>query len=633
MLRNGLSVVVAGLDHWFSTNDNPDADGVDREEYRFLEWRLQRELGVDYFLLPPDFRHPPKTHGVKVKNIGLTVPALRFPTWHICRFCNRLEKKPLTHSGHVFCPECLEKKKKRLRMSQVRFVALCEEGHIQDFPWLEWVHRSASPSCLGPLKLESKGGSSLAALFVRCTACKAEPRSLGGITQHKNDGRIQSYLSSHLEGPLSSGGRYSCRGVRPWLGSESGSPCQCDLVGGLRSATNLHFAEIQSAIYLPSKLLAKPGSSIGNIVDLLRGPDYSSVFSIARGFGAIDAKMILPMIRSKPDLAAFSDDDVLTSIACVLGLTPPPSATSSDVAAQSKVDGDDRGTAFKRVEFNVLSQPQDDQELRIIASDLSRLGDESLKEAISTVNLIDKLRETRVFTGFSRLVAESGTDDKARNQKKMDDLRIDVPIEGHRWLPGYKVFGEGIFVRLNEDRLQKWEAREDVLRRVAELDRRNNSAAELRHRRKERITPRLVLIHTLAHLLINRLIFECGYSSAALRERLFVSTNPTHPMAGLLVYTASGDSEGSLGGLVRMGHPENLGKLLRKALEDAKWCSNDPVCMESALSGQGPESLNLAACHSCALLPETACERFNRHLDRGLVIGSFDHPELGYFAG
>ena len=103
-------------------------------------------------------------------------------------------------------------------------------------------------------------------------------------------------------------------------------------------------------------------------------------------------------------------------------------------------------------------------------------------------------------------------------------------------------------------------------------------------------------------------------------------------MAGILIYTASGDSEGSMGGLVRMGQPQNLERVLRKAFEDAKWCSNDPVCMESSVYGQGPESLNLAACHSCALLPETACERFNRLLDRGLVVGSFDNPSLGLFS-
>ena len=54
--------------------------------------------------------------------------------------------------------------------------------------------------------------------------------------------------------------------------------------------------------------------------------------------------------------------------------------------------------------------------------------------------------------------------------------------------------------------------------------------------------------------------------------------------------------------------------------------------MEVGELGQGPESCNLAACHGCALVPETSCEEFNRFLDRGLVIGTFDDSTLGYFS-
>jgi hypothetical protein len=140
------------------------------------------------------------------------------------------------------------------------------------------------------------------------------------------------------------------------------------------------------------------------------------------------------------------------------------------------------------------------------------------------------------------------------------------------------------------------------------------------------------MLHTLAHLLIARLIFECGYSSASLRERLYVSSDDRAPMCAVLIYTAAGDAEGTMGGLVRMGRPELLEGVVARALESAMWCSADPVCMELAeAGGQGPDSCNLAACHACALLPETACEHFNRFLDRALVVGSHSTPELGLF--
>ena len=136
--------------------------------------------------------------------------------------------------------------------------------------------------------------------------------------------------------------------------------------------------------------------------------------------------------------------------------------------------------------------------------------------------------------------------------------------------------------------------------------------------------------------LINRLVYECGYSTASLRERLYVA-RPEHehgPMAGVLVYTAAGDSEGTMGGLVRMGKPGRLEPVLQRALEAASWCSNDPICMELAEEGgQGPDSSNLAACHSCALLPETACTEFNHFLDRGFLVGVPGQRALGFFEG
>jgi Domain of unknown function (DUF1998) len=133
-------------------------------------------------------------------------------------------------------------------------------------------------------------------------------------------------------------------------------------------------------------------------------------------------------------------------------------------------------------------------------------------------------------------------------------------------------------------------------------------------------------------LMINQLTYECGYSSASLRERLYVSEPDQPPMAGLLIYTAAGDAEGTMGGLVRMGRPGHLEHTLSAALTEASWCSADPVCMElGERAGQGPDSCNLAACHNCALVPETACEEFNRFLDRGVVIGTADDPGLGYF--
>ncbi|MFD0740775.1 Zn-binding domain-containing protein [Phytohabitans flavus] len=134
-----------------------------------------------------------------------------------------------------------------------------------------------------------------------------------------------------------------------------------------------------------------------------------------------------------------------------------------------------------------------------------------------------------------------------------------------------------------------------------------------------------MLLHTLAHLLIRRLAFSCGYSAASLRERVYSAVGPD-PEAGFLIYTAAGDAEGTLGGLVRQGEPPRLAQTLLSALEEASWCSADPVCRESR--GQGLGSLNLAGCHGCCLVAETSCERSNVLLDRVLVVGDDTTPGL-----
>lgn len=138
------------------------------------------------------------------------------------------------------------------------------------------------------------------------------------------------------------------------------------------------------------------------------------------------------------------------------------------------------------------------------------------------------------------------------------------------------------------------------------------------------------MLHTLSHLLITQLSFECGYSIASLCERIYCADESDGmSMAGILIYTASGDSEGTLGGLVRQGRPDAFPSILKKAINNARICSNDPVCIMS--HGQGRESLNLAACHTCALLPETCCEERNAFLDRGMIVGTFENKSLGFW--
>ena len=146
----------------------------------------------------------------------------------------------------------------------------------------------------------------------------------------------------------------------------------------------------------------------------------------------------------------------------------------------------------------------------------------------------------------------------------------------------------------------------------------------------ENFSARYVLLHTLSHLLIRQLSLECGYSGASIKERIY-STWPgsSEVMAGILLYTSSSDSDGSLGGLVRQGHPNEFEKIFRNMLQDAFWCSSDPICIQS--KAQGYDSLNFAACHACTLLPETSCEMRNCLLDRASISGTLEDRDKGFF--
>ena len=250
---------------------------------------------------------------------------------------------------------------------------------------------------------------------------------------------------------------------------------------------------------------------------------------------------------------------------------------------------------------------------------------------------MERLRETRVFYGFDRLQPSlsplAGMPDSAMTQLFRDPPR--QPQE--RWLPAIEVFGEGIYIELREDRVRQWQQDNDAWLR----ERLGNQFVTRLVDLFQTLPPlgpadrawasRYLLVHSLAHVLINQFVFECGYSTASLRERLYVSADAKAPMAGILIYTAAGDSEGTLGGLVRLGRQERLGPVVRRALSRASWCSADPVCSEN-LGGQGSRLANLAACHACVLLPETSCETVNQGLDRAMIVGTADNQQPGWMA-
>jgi hypothetical protein len=139
---------------------------------------------------------------------------------------------------------------------------------------------------------------------------------------------------------------------------------------------------------------------------------------------------------------------------------------------------------------------------------------------------------------------------------------------------------------------------------------------------------RYVLLHTFAHAVIRQLAVECGYTIASIAERIY-SQDMGELRAGVLIYTAAPDSEGTLGGLCALGNPGKLGKHLGAALQRAGLCASDPLCAEHRPSVDS--SLHGAACHACTFLPETSCERGNKYLDRSVLVKTVERDDLAFF--
>jgi hypothetical protein len=404
------------------------------------------------------------------------------------------------------------------------------------------------------------------------------------------------------------------------------------LIGALINQTNLYFPRTISAILLPDLQLQD------DVVTQTRNEieQDPALCGIARTLWNMDRR---------PDAIALAQSSlagrgiVRELVQMEVALQSLFSNNNGFIEGVSEpADPESDLLSFRRAEFNIIRNEVNDPErvpnLRVILSTVPN----ELTPWLSKINLVERLRETRVFYGFDRLEQSTmplaGMPDSAINQ-----LFRNPPYQPQdRWLPAVEVFGEGIYLEFHEHRIAEWQNdnNEWIMRRVddAFVNRLANVFQTLPPLAAANLdwASKYLLVHSFAHILINQLIFECGYSTASLRERLYISCDPISSMAGILIYTAAGDSEGTMGGLVRLGRPERLGPVVQRALSRASWCSADPVCSEN-LGGQGSRLANLAACHACVLLPETSCETINQGLDRAMVVGTPDDRNSGFMAG
>jgi len=245
---------------------------------------------------------------------------------------------------------------------------------------------------------------------------------------------------------------------------------------------------------------------------------------------------------------------------------------------------------------------------------------------IQAVLLLERLREVNALIGYTRVEAP----DEAFDQDNRPQ-RAALSRENPDWVPACEVHGEGIFIQFEENAVRRWEQSDPVKERDQRL-----ATGHRGWRNARGLLPadgypgiRYAMLHTFAHLLIRELALECGYNAASIRERIYAVEDGDNSMAGILLYTAAADSDGTLGGLVELGKPENLGRLIEQALSRAIVCSSDPLCSEH--NPGEDRSLHSASCHACAFVSETSCERGNRYLDRALLVETFECRDAAFF--
>ncbi|MFE1894989.1 DrmB family protein [Streptomyces yangpuensis] len=567
------SFLVRGIDSW----DVSEAPFV-------IEPRLSRKLRVKGFRLPPAPDPGKATDGVR---------AVRFPVMYSCPECRLLQpfRRFNSPTGKAECSTCQES------LVPSRFVMACTRGHLEDFPFWKWVHRGTqrteAGTCGGELSFHADGSTaSLRAVRIACS-CGAEEVSMEGAFRRRalRDLGIR------------------CGGRRPWLKDGPAEGCDEPPRTLQRGSSSVWFPVMHSALSIPPWSEGIDKITAG-VYAKLKDEDPAFI----RRYVQVEN-----VLKHHPQ---YTPDDV---VSCVQRWRAQETEPTDDAGGE-----DDARTDLYRGEYDSLCKPHPE---RADAGDQDFVceppGDpiDALRtfHGVEQVMLLKRLREVRALQSFRRVEEPSPADGPER--------RVAISLDKPDWLPAFEVSGEGVFLRLDNERLRAWEQQPGVDERARRI--RHNHERLLRERigpsdkpvPSSRATPRFVLLHTLAHILINEWSLDGGYPAAALRERLYAEED----MAGVLIYTATSDSAGSLGGIVAQGDPDRLDATLRAALQRARWCSNDPLCMESEASGA--DGLNLAACHACVLLPETSCENNNILLDRAALIGTPDLRTPGFFSG
>jgi hypothetical protein len=530
-----------------------------------------------------ELREPPIAKELDTGQVhGVCVPAVRFPAWMRCPNCGLLHYKPwrgLPTGEKLRCRENNPKKcQNRPELEQVPWVLVHAAGHMADVPWHRLAHteagRQEQKQCRRDwnepyLRLIEKGASSRR---LRCERCKTE-----------------SAFSDSIYTPFGNAWR------QPWITEAPEAMDDLAVVLEINDA-RVHSSMARNALVIPPESRIRKNS----VVDRL----YSSSQKrqdIERARTPLARKSAFKRIASEFRCSVAEVERALEEIR--KGYLLHGKSITHGILLESEyqalieeipdvTDDEDFVTLHQTCTWESMAEalPPDGKPRRTVIN------------AVGHLIAVSRLKEILVLKGFQRLGGA---------------LVVPDILGRSDWLPALELYGEGIFFNLDEAMLMRWEA-EPLIQDRAKDFRRRFASTVLRFDPEVIVSPRFILLHTLAHMLIRQLETEAGYPAASLKERIYCTAGKL-PMSGILVYVAVPDVVGSLGGLAELAAPDRFLPLISSVFEHAEWCSLDPVCSEH--EGQGPNLLNRAACHGCALVPEPSCAYGNVLLDRTFIKG------------
>ncbi len=584
--------------------------------YKDLNQKLAKYIIVDDRLLQrlknrfPNLKHlvaiPTETNS----NADDVRPkANYFPKWFYCSHCNKFASysewlKRWISAGkdvkYFDPPKCSIKDCKENHLEQIRFVTTCANGHIHDLPWEFWNNRL--PSDRSNLDDESDGEEKTSGPQLDFSSKCCEQQSLKYKISRENTELSGIWVEcenckkkANLKGVFNF--TQKCLGKKYWLGQTNGKFAEeeCSLSSQpeysvkVKTSNSVYYANTLSSLFIPE--LQNPLSS--------------------------DIRLEIDnLIESKE----FSNEEIIKNIYFSKKI-------SKDLISQYIELGEIKyipDNVYRQTEYEYFltkEQPEDKQiKFRLIDCSEQLFG-------FSKLIKIDKLKKITVQTSFTRnepIDVDSILQDQNNYEYNVQRQSVSKNNFDNKTLPAIESYGEGILFVLDSHKLEQWEQQEDINTRT-ELIKNNAQNADWKSHKiiAKTLTPRKILIHTLSHIFMRELEYVCGYPVSSLQERLFVNET----MNGFLISAFDG-TDGYLGGLSNICNDlPTLNRIIESAIFRATDCSSDPICIES--TGQGVGQLNLSACHSCSLIPETSCELSNLYLDRNLII----NKKYGYFSG